>query len=195
MRGGEVNRELRVYGTGGKEVWFLVGLAPTLLLVLVALRAPLDSIDRIPALTEAIGFFCSYVPSFHGYIQPTPYSQATALYFVCAWALLLPQTAVWLFVIFRYVDLDRLCGAHGKRYFVTLMVVWLLVAGGIFAALYWIPPASAFVDVCLAGWNRIGLAFFCSAGFLFVALGVGFVINAIITLTTISWKTGAVSGV
>lgn len=194
MRGGKGKRELPDYATGGKEVWYLIGLAPTLLLVLVALRAPLDSIDRIPALAEAISFLCAYVPSFHAYIQPTPYSQATALYFVCAWALLLPQTAVWLFVIFRYVNLDQLC-AHGKRYFVTLMVVWLLVAGGIFAVLYWIAPASAFVDVCLAGWNRIGLAFFCSAGFLFVALGVGFVINAIITLTTISWRTGAVSGV
>lgn len=188
MRSGERNRGLTESASGGKEIWFLLGLAPTLLLVLVALRAPLDSLDRMPALVEAIGFMGDYFPPLRGYLQISAHSQATALYFVCAWTLLLPQTAIWSYVIFRYVDLHRLGRARGRQFLVGLILAWLLFAGGIFAALYWVPQEWSVVDRWDMTQNRVGLAFFGSAGFLFIALGVGFVVNAIGALR---WRTGA----
>lgn len=188
VRSGESNRSLCETAAGGKEIWFLIGLAPTLLLILVALRAPLDSIDRMPVLVDVIGFLGTYVPSLRGYIEISAHSQATALYFVCAWALLLPQTVIWAYVIFRYVDLHQRCGALGRRYLVRLMLAWLLLAGGIFVALYWVPLEWSVADGLAMSHSRVGLAFFGSTGFLFIALGVGFVINAISTLT---WRAEA----
>jgi hypothetical protein len=176
------NREV-VHSTFGKKgVWILIGLAPTLLLILVALLAPMDSVDRMPVVAEVLKFFSNYVPSLRGYINLSAYSQVTSLYFACAWTFLMPQAAIWLFVIFRYGDFSRFSASRKRRDLVKLTLAWLITAGSVFVALYWVSHEWSVVG----GWgmneSRLGLAFFGSGGFLLIALGIGFVPNAVLNL-------------
>jgi hypothetical protein len=165
-----------------RNSWFWLGLTPSLFVGIVALLAPSDVLDRIPAARMWAELLASVIPSMRSYIDHSQFPQVAGLTFLLAWAFFPFQFIFVLFSFIRHTDVFEVVSRANKLGLTRRRL--LVMSGGLAIisawALFFLARDPGIVGPYGVGVSRVGLSFlgafqfwftaFCFSAFFVIAL-------------------------
>lgn len=156
------------------HAWLWLGMAPSLLVAVVALWAPSDVLDGLPIVRVWVDWLIRAIPSMGFYVDSALCPQVAEATFSLAWALFPFQLVYVLYSFMRCTNIVvlvrwvKVCGMTRTQ---LLTMTWGLAVLASFG-LFFLEKDPGMVEHFGVGMSRLSLAFFGACQFWLTAFAI-----------------------